>query len=142
MVLFVTEDAGQFDPEAPLRTFVDLNIRIGLLRDLVLLRGFRSPEVDVKTLDLFDQHENCFSGCAQIVITTRRKARAPRAELVDLALVQTIAQRPSCLRRSVRRPLWPCPYWSRGRTPARGAQARLAVLVKWDDVTQATSGPA
>jgi hypothetical protein len=89
----MTEDAGQFDSEAPTRTFVDLNIRIGLLRDPGLLRGFRGPEVDVKTLDLFDQHENCFSGCAQIVITIRSKARAPRAELVDLALVQTIAQR-------------------------------------------------
>lgn len=101
----MTEDAGQSDPEAPPRTFVDSTIRIGLLRDLVLLRGFRGPEVDVKTLDLFDQDENCLSGCAQIVITTRSKARAPRAELVDLALVQTIAQRSPCLRRSVRRPL-------------------------------------
>jgi hypothetical protein len=98
----VTEDAGQSDPEAPPRTFVDLNIRIGLLHDLVRLRGFRGPEVDVKTLDLFDEHENCLPGCAQIVIATRSKTRAPRAELVDLALVQTIAQRSPCLRRSVR----------------------------------------
>jgi len=98
----VTEDAGQSDPEAPPGTLMASNIRIGLLRDLVLLRGFSGPEVDVKTLDLFDQHENCLSGCAQIVITTRSKTRAPRAELVDLAFVQTFAQRSPCLRRSVR----------------------------------------
>ena len=48
----------------------------------------------MKTLDLFDEHENCLPGCAQIVITTRSKTRAPRAELVDLVLVQTILTDP------------------------------------------------
>lgn len=114
----MTEDAGQFDPEAPPRTFVDLKIRIGLLHDLVLMRGFRGPEVDVKTLDFFDQHENCFSGCAQIVITTRSKARAPRAKLVDLALVQTIAQRSPFYGEVYDDLSGHCPYGQEAETPA------------------------
>ena len=97
---------------------MDLNIRIGLLCDLVLLRGFRGPEVDMKTLDLFDQDENCLSGCAQIVITTRSKARAPLAKLVDLALVKTIAQRSPCLRIKSMTTPGPCPRGQGAETPA------------------------
>jgi hypothetical protein len=44
-------------------------------------------------LDLFDQQENRFSSRAKLVIPVGNKARAPGAELLDLALVQTIAQR-------------------------------------------------
>jgi hypothetical protein len=49
--------------------------------------------VDVQTLDRFDQQENCFSGRAKLLIADVNKTRAPGAELFDLALVQTIAQR-------------------------------------------------
>ena len=48
----------------------------------------------MQTLDLFDQQQNGFSGRAKIVIVVRMKTRAPGAKLLDLALVQPIAQRP------------------------------------------------
>ena len=47
----------------------------------------------MQTLDFFDQQENRFSGRAKLVIAIGNKTRAPGAELLDLALVQTIAQR-------------------------------------------------
>ena len=59
-------------------------------RGLLLLRV---PQVDVQALDLLDQHENRFSGCPEIVAATGSKTHAPSAELIDLALVQTIGQR-------------------------------------------------
>jgi hypothetical protein len=64
----VREDAGRSGPEAPLNTSIELNVHIGLLRDLVLLCSFRVPHVDVQTLDLFDQQENRLSGRAKLVI--------------------------------------------------------------------------
>ena len=66
---------------------------IRLIRLVMLLRRLRVPQVDVQTLDLFDQQENCFSGRAKLLIADVDKTRAPGAELFDLALVQTIAQR-------------------------------------------------
>jgi hypothetical protein len=53
----------------------------------MLLRRLRVPQVDVQTLDLFDQQENRFSGRAKLLIATVDKTRAPGAELFDLALV-------------------------------------------------------
>lgn len=47
----------------------------------------------MQKLDLFDQQENRSSGRAKLVIAVGNKTRAPGAELLDLALVQTIAQR-------------------------------------------------
>jgi hypothetical protein len=58
-----------------------------------LAGGFRVPQIDVKALDLLDQQENRLSGRAKIVIAVGIETRAPRAELLDLGLIQTIAQR-------------------------------------------------
>ncbi len=46
----------------------------------------------MQTLDLFDQQQNRFSGRVKIVIAIGMKTRAPGAKLLDLALVQPIAQ--------------------------------------------------
>ena len=70
-----------------------MTIPINLVRLVILLRRLRVPQVDVQTLNLFDQQENCFSGRAKLLIADVDKTRAPGAELFDLALVQTIAQR-------------------------------------------------
>ena len=66
-------------------------VPISLIR--LPLRRLRVPEVNVQTLDLFDQQENRLSGRAKLLIAARKKTRAPGAELLDLAFVQTIAQR-------------------------------------------------
>jgi hypothetical protein len=59
----------------------------------LLLRRLRGPQIDVQTLDLFDQQQNRFSGGAKIVIAVeKKKTRAPGAELLDLVFVQPIAQ--------------------------------------------------
>jgi hypothetical protein len=71
-----------------------LTVPISLIRLVLLLRRLRVPQVDVQTLDLFDQQQNRFSGRAKIVIAVSLKTRAPGAKLLDLALVQPIAQRP------------------------------------------------
>ena len=68
-----------------------MTVTISLIR--LPLRRLRVPQVDVQTLDLFDQQENRLSGRAKLMIAARKKTRAPGAELLDLALVQTIAQR-------------------------------------------------
>jgi hypothetical protein len=68
-----------------------MTVPIRLIR--LPLRRLRVPEVNVQTLDLFDQQENCLSGRAKIGSAVRQKTSAPGAELLDLALVQTIAQR-------------------------------------------------
>ena len=70
-----------------------MTLAISLIRLALLLRRFRVPQVDVQKLDLFDQQENRLSRRAELLIAARKKTRAPGAELLDLALVQTIAQR-------------------------------------------------
>lgn len=70
-----------------------MTVPISLIRLVVLLHRLRVPQVDVQTLDLLDQQENCLPGRAKLRIAAGRKTRAPSAELFDLALVQTIAQR-------------------------------------------------
>ena len=65
-------------------------VPISLIR--LPLRRLRVPQVDVQPLDLFDQQENRLSGRAKLLIAARKKTRAPGAELLDLALIQTIAQ--------------------------------------------------
>jgi hypothetical protein len=70
-----------------------MTVPISLIRLVLLLRRLRVPQVDVQTLDLFDQQENRLSGRAKLLIAAGKKTRAPGAELLDLALVQTIAQR-------------------------------------------------
>jgi hypothetical protein len=70
-----------------------VRIPISLIRLGLLLRRLRVPQVDMQTLDLFDQQENRLSRRAKLLIAVRKKTRAPGAELLDLALVQTIAQR-------------------------------------------------
>ena len=68
-----------------------MTVPISLIR--LPLGRLRAPQVDVQTLDLFDQQENRLSGRAKLLIAARKKTRAPGAELLDLALVQTIGQR-------------------------------------------------
>jgi hypothetical protein len=70
-----------------------MTVPISLIRLVMLLRRLRVPQVDVQTLDLFDQQENRFSGRAKLLIAAVNKTRAPGAKLFDLALSQTIAQR-------------------------------------------------
>ena len=70
-----------------------LDFRVRLLQPTSLVRRLRVPEIDVKAFDLFDQQEDGLSGRAKIVIAIGIKTRAPGAELLDLGLVQTIAQR-------------------------------------------------
>jgi len=51
---------------------LDLNVRIVRRRyRLLLLRRLRVPQIDVQTLDLLDQQENCLSGRAKIGIAVR-----------------------------------------------------------------------
>ena len=64
-----------------------MTVPISLVRLVMLLRRLRVPQVDVQTLDLFDQQENRFSGRAKLLNATVDKTRAPGAELFDLALV-------------------------------------------------------
>ena len=88
-----TADAAQSGPQRPVEARLDLIVAISVIRLVLLLRRLRAPEVDVQALDLFDQQENRFSGRAKLVIAVADKTRAPGAELLDLVLVQTIAQR-------------------------------------------------
>ena len=67
-----------------------MTVPVSLIRLALLLHRLRVPQVDVQTLDLFDQQENRLSGRAKLLIAARKKTRAPGAELLDLALVQTI----------------------------------------------------
>ena len=71
---------------------LDSIVRIARRRRRLLLRRLRVPQIDMQTLDLFDQQQNRFSGRAKIVIAIGMKTRAPGAKLLDLALVQPIAQ--------------------------------------------------
>ena len=70
-----------------------LTLRFGRFDLTFLARRFRVPEIDVKELDLFDQQEDGLSGRAKIVVAVGIETRTPRAELLDLRLIQTIAQR-------------------------------------------------
>jgi hypothetical protein len=88
-----TADTAQPRPQRPIQVFLNLPIAISLIRLVMLLRRLRVPQVDMQKLDLFDQQENRFSGRAKLLIADVNKTRAPGAELFDLALVQTIAQR-------------------------------------------------
>ena len=88
-----TTDTAQPGPQRPIQACFDMTVAISRIRLALLLRGLRVPQVDVETLDLFDQQENRLSGRAKLLIAARKKTRAPGAELLDLALVQTIAQR-------------------------------------------------
>jgi hypothetical protein len=72
---------------------VDATVHISLSRLILLRLGLRVPQVNVQTLDLFDQQENRFSGGAKLEIAVGNKTRAPETELLDLALVKTISQR-------------------------------------------------
>ena len=88
-----TTDTAQSGPQRPIQACFDMTVPISLIRMALLLHRLRVPQVDVQTLDLFDQQENRLSGRAKLLIAARKKTRAPGAELLDLALVQTIAQR-------------------------------------------------
>ena len=88
-----TTDTAQSGAQRPIQTGFDMTVPISLIRLALLLRRLRVPQVDVQTLDLFDQQENRLSGRAKLLVAARKKTRAPGAELLDLALVQTIAQR-------------------------------------------------
>ena len=88
-----TTDTAQSGPQRPIQACFDMTVPISLIRLTLLLRRLRAPQVDVQTLDLLDQQENRLSGRAKLRIAARRKTRAPSAELLDLALVQTIGQR-------------------------------------------------
>jgi hypothetical protein len=72
---------------------LDWVVRIGRRRPVLFLGRLCRPQIDVQTLDLFDQQQNRLSGRAKLVTAVDKKTRAPGAELLDLALVQTIAQR-------------------------------------------------
>jgi hypothetical protein len=82
-----TANTAQPAPQRPIQTCLDMTVPISLVRLVMLLRRLRVPQVDVQTLDLFDQQENRFSGRAKLLIATVDKTRAPGAELFDLALV-------------------------------------------------------
>jgi hypothetical protein len=88
-----TADTAQSGPQRPIQACFDMTVPISLIRLVLLLRRLRVPQVDVQTLDLLDQQENRFSGGAKLLIAAVDKTRTPGAELFDLALVQTIAQR-------------------------------------------------
>ena len=88
-----TADTAQSGPQRPIQACFDMTVPISLIRLVMLLRRLRVPQVDVQTLDLFDQQENRLSGRAKLLIAAVNKTRAPGAELFDLALFQTIAQR-------------------------------------------------
>ena len=88
-----TTDTAQSGPQRPIQACFDMTVPVSLIRLVVLLRRLRVPQVNVQTLDLFDQQENRLSGRAKLLIAARKKTRAPSAELLDLALVQTIGQR-------------------------------------------------
>ena len=88
-----TADAAQPGAERPIDTGVTLKLRIGIPEVTLLGRRFRIPEIDVQAFDLFDQQEDCFSRSAKVVISVGIETRAPGAELLDLGLIQTIAQR-------------------------------------------------
>ncbi|MDP9222497.1 MAG: hypothetical protein M3P18_01310 [Actinomycetota bacterium] len=53
-----------------------MTVPISLSRLLLLLRRLRVPQVDVQTLDLFDQQENRLSGRAKLEIAVGKKTRA------------------------------------------------------------------
>jgi hypothetical protein len=88
-----TTDTAQSGPQRPIEACFDMTVPISLIRLALLVSRLCAPQVDVQTLDLFDQQENRLSGRAKLLIVARKKTRAPGAELLDLALVQTIAQR-------------------------------------------------
>jgi hypothetical protein len=69
-----------------------LVLLIGQTLRALLPRRLRIPQIDMKTLDLLDQHENRFTGRAEIVAAVRHQTRAPGSKLVDLALVQALVQ--------------------------------------------------
>jgi hypothetical protein len=56
------------------------------------LRRLRVPQVDVESLDLLDQQQDCLAGGAQLFALGARQSRPPASELVDLVLVKTLAQ--------------------------------------------------
>ena len=89
----VTTDTAQSGPQRPIQACFDMTVPNSLLRLTLLLRRLRAPQVDVQTLDLFDQQENRLSGRAKLLIAARIETRAPGAKLLDLRLVQPIAQR-------------------------------------------------
>jgi hypothetical protein len=88
-----TTDTAQSGPQRPIQACFDMTVPASVIRLVVHSRRLHVPQVDVQTLDLFDQQENRLSGRAKLLIVAGRKTRAPGAELLDLALVQTIAQR-------------------------------------------------
>jgi hypothetical protein len=88
-----TTDTAQSGPQRPIQACFDMTVPISLIRLVVHQRRLHVPQVDVQALDLFDQQENRLSGRAKLLIAVRKETRAPGAELLDLALVQTIAQR-------------------------------------------------
>jgi hypothetical protein len=71
---------------------LDFIVRIARRWPRLLLRRLRVPQIDMQTLDLFDQQQNRFSGRPKIVIAIGMKTYAPGTKLLDLALVQPIAQ--------------------------------------------------
>jgi len=87
IALLTDREQAQPAPQRPIQTCLDMTVPISLVRLVMLLRRLRVPQVDVQTLDLFDQQENRFSGRAKLLIATVDKTRAPGAELFDLALV-------------------------------------------------------
>ena len=88
-----TTDTAQSGPQRPIKACLDMPVPVSLIRLVVHLRRLHVPQVDVQTLDFFDQQENRLSGRAKLLIVASRKTRAPGAELLDLAFIQTIAQR-------------------------------------------------
>ena len=91
-----TAGTVQSCPERPIHTRLDLIVRIARRRPPLLLHRLRVPQVDMQTLDLFDQQQNRFSARAEIMIPVGTKTRAPGAKQLDLVLIQPIAQ--GCLR--------------------------------------------
>jgi hypothetical protein len=87
-----TLDTAQSRRQRPIHTCLHWIVRIARRWPRLLLRRLRVPQIDMQMLDLVDQQQNRLPGCAKIVIAIGIKTCAPRAKLLDLALVQPIAQ--------------------------------------------------
>jgi len=70
------------------RQFDRLDVGLSFVRrTLRSRRRFCVPEIDVQSLDLFDQHQDRFAGCAHVRALVSAKTCSPGTQLVQLRLV-------------------------------------------------------
>ena len=58
--------------------------------------GFGMPQVDMQSLDLLDQQQDRLTGCAHVETLVARETAAPRAELIELCLIQSSVDDGQC----------------------------------------------